>query len=269
VRSFFLSVSTLTRICLIGLLIGLQGCSTTPDDETAKWPLDKLYQEAMDGMSSGAYDKAIKLFEKLETRAIGTPYAQQAQIEKAYAQYKTGDQPEALLTLNRFMRLHPASPLLDYALYLKGLVNFNGDLGFLSGITKQDLTDRDQKAAKESYTSFKELATRFPESKYAPDAKARMAYIQNTLAAYELHVARYYMSRGAYLAAVDRAQISVNEYPNAPVIEEALEIMIRSYDALGITQLRDDVKRVMSINYPKNKLGLQSATSVSNFTQKP
>jgi outer membrane protein assembly factor BamD len=217
--------------------------------------MDKLYAEAKDELANGAFDKAIGLYEKLETRAIGTPLAQQAQVEKAYAQYKGGEQAQALVTLDRFMRLHPASSLIDYALFLRGLVNFNDSLGFLSGFTGQNLTDRDQKASKEAYANFNELATRFPDSKYAKDAQLRMAYILNTLAAYELHVARYYAARGAHLAAANRAQTAISEYPNAPAIEEALEILIKSYDALGVIQLRDDAKRVMAASFPKNKLG--------------
>jgi outer membrane protein assembly factor BamD len=217
--------------------------------------MDKLYGEAKDELANGAFDKAIGLYEKLETRAIGTPLAQQAQVEKAYAQYKGGEQAQALVTLDRFMRLHPASSLIDYSLFLRGLVNFNDNLGFLSGFTGQNLTERDQKASKEAYANFNELATRFPDSKYTKDAQLRMAYILNTLAAYELHVARYYAARGAHLAAANRAQAAISEYPNAPVIEEALEILIKSYDALGVIQLRNDAKRVMAASFPKNKLG--------------
>lgn len=239
-------------------------------DITKDWSLDKLYQEAKDEMSNGGFDKAIGLFEKLETRAIGTPLGQQAQVEKAYAQYKTGSHAEAIATLDRFTRLHPASPLVDYALYLRGLANFNGDLGFLSGFTGQTLDDRDQKASKESYASFNELTRRFPDSKYTPDAKLRMAYILNTLAAYEVHVARYYASRGAHLAAANRAQLALTDYPNSPMSEQALGILISSYDALGSTQLRDAAKRVMGLNFPKNKLGIQAASApASNAAQKP
>jgi outer membrane protein assembly factor BamD len=255
VRSSSLSVLTLVRISLIGLFVVLQGCGNLTDI-TKDWSVDKIYQEAKDELNNGGYDKSITYFEKLETRAIGTPLGQQAQVEKAYAQYKTGNHAEAIATLDRFTRLHPASPLVDYALYLRGLVNFNGDLGFLSGFTGQNLDDRDQKASKESYATFAELTRRFPDSKYSPDAKLRMAYILNTLAAYEVHVARYYASRGAHLAAANRAQLALSDYPNSPMSEEALGILIQAYDALGSTQLRDDAKRVMSVNFPKNKLGV-------------
>jgi outer membrane protein assembly factor BamD len=228
----------------------LAGCASTKDDETAGWSPTKIYSEAKDQLDSGAFEKAIPLYEKLEGRAAGTPLAQQAQLERAYAYYKSGDQAQAQATLDRFMKLHPASPALDYALYLKGITNFNGDLGMFSFLSRQDLSERDQKAAKESFEAFRELATRFPDSKYTPDAKARMTYIVNSLAQYEVHVARYYYSRGAYVAAINRAQAALADYRDVPALEEALFILVRSYDALGMTQLRDDARRVLEKSYP-------------------
>ncbi|WP_420821451.1 outer membrane protein assembly factor BamD [Rhodoferax sediminis] len=237
---------------LVSLGALVSGCSTTTKDETAGWSPNKIYAEAKDNMDSGGYDKAVPLFEKLEGRAAGTPLAQQAQIDKAYAQYKGGEQAQAIATLDRFMKLHPASPAMDYALYLKGLVNFNDDLGLFSFLTRQDLSERDQKAAKDSFESFKELATRFPDSRYTPDARQRMTYIVNSLAAYEVHVARYYYTRGAYVAAINRSEVALRDYRDVPALEEALYIMVKSYDALGMTQLRDDTNRVMEKSYPKS-----------------
>ena len=234
------------------LAVTLGGCSSTPVDATAGWSPSKIYTEAKDEVAAGAYDKAIVLFEKLEGRAAGTPLAQQAQLDKAYAHYKSGEQAQALATIERFLKLHPASPALDYALYLKGIVNFNDDLGMFSTITRQDLSERDQKAAKESFESFKDLVTRFPQSRYSPDASQRMAYIVNSLADYELHVARYYFARGAYVAALNRAQIAVANHPNTPSVEEALMILMKSYDALGMAQLRDDAQRVLAKSFPQS-----------------
>lgn len=228
----------------------LAGCASTKDDPTAGWSPNRIHAEAKDELDSGAYDKAVPLFEKLEGRAAGTPLAQQAQIDKAYAQYKSGEKAQAVATLDRFMKLHPASPALDYALYLKGLVNFNDNLGLFSFISRQDLSERDQKAAKDSFEAFSELVTRFPESRYAPDARQRMTYIVNSLAQYEVHVARYYYQRGAYVAAINRAQSALADYQDVPALEEALYIMIQSYDALGMAQLRDDTRRVMEKSYP-------------------
>jgi outer membrane protein assembly factor BamD len=237
---------------LLGAAALLAGCSSTPDDKTTAWSPNKLYAEAKDELNSGAYDKAIPLFEKLEGRAAGTPLAQQAQLEKAYAHYKANEQAQAEATLERFIKLHPASPAMDYALYLKGIINFNDNLGVFSFVTRQDLSERDQKAAKESFESFKELVARFPDSRYTPDARTRMNYIVNSLAQYEVHVARYYFTRGAYVAAINRAQTALNDYQTVPALEEALSIMVRSYDALGMTQLRDDAKRVMESSYPRS-----------------
>lgn len=235
------------------MVLALAACSSTPKDITAGWSPDRIYSEARDEANAGAWDKAIGLFEKLEGRAAGTPLAQQAQIEKAFAQYRNGDKPQALATLDRFMRLHPASPGVDYALYLKGLVNFNDNTGLFSFITNQDLSERDQKAAKDAYESFKELTTRFPDSKYTSDARQRMVYIVNSLAAYEVHVANYYVSRGAYVAAVNRAQQAISDYQGVPAVEEALAILVRSYDAMKMPQLRDDAKRVLEKNYPNSR----------------
>jgi outer membrane protein assembly factor BamD len=222
------------------------------------------HAEAREEAGNGAYDKAIPLYDKLEGRAAGTPLAQQAQLDKAYAHYKSREAPQAVATLDRFMKLHPASTALDYALYLKGLVNFNDDLGIFSAITRQDLSERDQKAAKESFEAFKELISRFPQSRYAPDAKERMAYIVNSLAEYEVHVARYYFDRGAYVAAVNRAQLAIADHQGTPAVEEAMFILVKSYEALGMTQLRDDSRRVLQANYPQSSflsLGVKAAQS--------
>jgi outer membrane protein assembly factor BamD len=238
-----------TSMLAFSLLLG--ACSTTTPDLTAGWSPNKIYAEAKDELNSGAYDKAVLLFDKLEGRAAGTPLAQQAQIDKAYAHFKAAEPALAVATLDRFLKLHPASPAIDYALYLKGIVNFNDDLGLFSALTRQDLAERDQKAAKESFESFKELVARFPASRYAPDAAARMNYIVNSLAQSEVYVARYYFERGAYLAAINRAQTAIRDYSGVPALEEALFIMVKSYDALGMTDLRDDSQRVLTKNYPQ------------------
>ena len=241
----------------------LAGCSSTKDDPTANWTPERIYTEARDEAEAGGYDKAVPLFEKLEGRAAGTPLAQQAQIEKAYAQYKGGEREQALATLDRFIRLHPSSPALDYALYLKGLVNFNDNLGLFSWLSRQDLSERDQKAAKDSYESFKELVTRFPNSRYAPDARQRMTYIVNSLAQYEVHVARYYYQRGAYVAAIARAQTALTDYDGVPASKEALDILINSYDKLGMADLRDDAKRVRESSF-----GSSAESTQAQDTQK-
>jgi outer membrane protein assembly factor BamD len=257
-------LSVVTAVVLTTGALLLTGCSSTPVDKTAGMSPNTLYAEAKDEMSTGQWEKAVPLLEKLEARAAGTPLAQQAQLDKAYVHFKAAEPAQALATLERFMKLHPASPALDYALYLKGIINFNDDLGLLSGVTRQDLAERDQKAAKESFESFKELVARFPDSKYAPDARQRMNYIVSSLAQYEVHVARYYFKRGAYLAAINRAQLTVADYRDVPAIEESLYIIYKSYDALGMVQLRDDAKRVLETNYPQSEFLLKGARSNSD-----
>jgi outer membrane protein assembly factor BamD len=245
-----LKLSTVWMSVGLASAILLSGCADSTYDPTKDWSVDKLYNEAKDEMAAGGYDKAIGMYEKLEGRAAGTPLAQQAQLDKAWAQYKTNEPVQAVATLDRFIKLHPASPALDYALYLKGLVNFNDNLGLMSSVAEQDLAERDPKQAKESFEAFRELVVRFPDSKYAADARLRMAFIKNSLARSDVHVARFYYQRGAYVAAINRAQITVQEYRDVPAVEEALFIMVQSYDKLGLNQLRDDTKRVLETNYP-------------------
>jgi outer membrane protein assembly factor BamD len=257
-------LSTYTSLFVSSFIcLGLVACASVNEDKSANWSPNKIYAEAKSEASDGAYEKAIPLYEKLEGRAAGTPLAQQAQLDKAYAQFKNGDQAQAIATLERFLKLHPASPALDYALYLKGTVNFSDNLGFFGSYTKQDLSERDQKAAKESFDAYKELVAKFPESKYSSDAKQRMTYIVNSLALYEVHVARYYFSRGAYVAAINRAQLAISDYRDVPALEEAMYIIYKSYEALDIVQLRDDAKRILETSFPKSEFLLTGSKSAA------
>lgn len=251
---FRFKLSVVYASLLAACVLGVVGCASTPVDRTLKMTPAQIYAEAKDEMDNKQWDKAITLLEKLEARAVGTPLAQQAELDKAYSLYKGQEPARSVAAIERFMKLHPASPAIDYALYLKGLVRFNEDVGFFSSLTRQDLSERDQKAAKESFESFKELIERFPESRYTPDAYLRMNYIVGSLARYEVHVARYYYRRGAYVAAINRAQQAVADYRAVPAVEDALFILYQSYNALGMTQLRDDVKRVLEQNYPQSEL---------------
>jgi outer membrane protein assembly factor BamD len=204
-------------------------------------------------MAGGHYEAAIKLFQRLESNYPFGTYAAQAQMEIAYAHYKAQDQAEALASVERFIKLHPNHPNVDYMYYLRGLINFNDQIGFMSFIYAQDPTERDPKATREAFAAFKELVEKFPNSKYAPDSIARMNYLINAMASYEVHVANYYYRRGAYLAALNRAQGAVSGYSDAPAREEALFIMIRCYDKLGMLDLRDDTQRVFQKNYPNSR----------------
>lgn len=247
---------------LVVMAAGLSGCGSTPSDEFANVSVDQLYADAREEASEGNYENAIKRYEKVEARASGTLMAQQAQLELAYAYYKTGERAQALAKIERFIRLHPTSPALDYAYYLQGLINFNDDLGLFGWLSRQDLSERDQQASRDAYESFKQLTERFPTSKYAPDARLRMNHIVNSLAAGEVHVARFYYRRGAYLAAANRAQVAVSEYRNSPAVEEALFIMARSYDRLQLPQLRDDAMRVLKTSFPQSRFLAQGDPTV-------
>ena len=242
----------LLKFTALALVFLLSACSLLPEkiDETKNWSAAKLYSEARDELSSGNYDSAVKHFEKLESRYPFGTYAQQAQMEIAYAYYRQGDQAQALAAVERFIKLHPNHPSVDYMYYLRGLVNFNDRLGLFDFLARQDQTERDPKAAREAFDSFKLLAERFPNSIYTKDAIDRMKYLVDALAQHDVHVANYYYRRGAYLAAANRAQSAVKEYSGAPAVEEALYVMVRSYDALGLTDLRDDAQRVLKKNYP-------------------
>lgn len=244
------SLSRLSAAAALAAALAITGCASSKKDRTEGWSVNRLQAEARDEMHTGSYEKAIPLWEKLEGRAAGTPLAQQAELEKAYAQYKDGQKDEAVATLDRFIRLHPASPAVDYALYMKGVVRFNDNLGLFASLSRQDLSERDQNAAKQAFESFRELVERFPDSRYAPDARERMRYTINSLAQYEVHVARYYYQRGAYVAAANRAQQAIKDYRDAPALEEALYILTLSYDQLDMPELRDDARRVLEANYP-------------------
>ncbi len=257
-RSLAAFLRALAPIAVIGAIFGtslLGGCSFLPDqiDETAGWSANKLYSEAKNNMAEGGYEQAIKFFEKLEARYPYGRYAQQAQLEVAYAYYRQNEIANAIAACDRFIRLHPNHPNVDYAYYLKGLTNFNEDLGLLGYVSLQDLTERDPKAARDSFDAFKVLVTKYPESRYTPDATARMNYLVNALASHEVHVARYYMKREAFVAALNRAQTAVKTYPDAPANEEALFIMVKAYDHMGMNDLRDDTERVMRKNFPSSE----------------
>lgn len=212
--------------------------------------MERLYGEARDAMQQRDWEKAIKFLEKLEARFPYGRYAQQAQLDLAYSHYKFDERAAAIAAADRFIKLHPNHEALDYAYYLKGLVNFTEDRGLFAVLSDPDMAERDPRSTREAFAAFREVVTRFPDSKYAPDSAARMRYLVNALARHEVHVARYYMKRSAYLAAANRAQRALQDYPQAPATEEALFIMIKAYDALGLTDLRDDADRVMRRNFP-------------------
>jgi len=237
------------------LLLCVSACGLVPEqiDETKNWSAQKLYSAAKEKLNEGSYEGAIKLYEKLEARYPYGRFAQQAQLEVAYAYYRDKEIASAMSAAERFIKLHPNHPNVDYAYYLRGLANFNDDLGLLGSYTGQDMSERDPKAAREAFNAFKDLVTRFPDSKYAPDSVLRLNYLVNMLAQNEVHVARYYMKRGAFVAAANRVQYSLKTYPQATANEEGLLLLVQAYDKLGMTDLRNDAERVLKTNFPKSK----------------
>lgn len=245
------NILTLFTAIAVGLLVS--GCGIFGGkevDETRGWSVQKLYAEARQELADRNWENAIKYYEKIESRYPFGRFAQQAQIEGAYAQWKNEDPASALATIDRFVKQNPNHPSVDYMYFLRGLINFNDDLGIMGFFSGQDMSERDSKAAAEAFAAFKDLATRFPNSKYTPDAIQRMNYLVNALASSEIHVARYYMKRKAYVAAANRAQYALKTYPSAPANEEGLALMVKAYDELGMTTLRNDAERVLIKNFP-------------------
>lgn len=233
------------------IIVALSACSTSdPPDPTIGWSPDRLYAEAKDEMRASNYPRAVEMLEKLESRYPFGRWAQQAQLEIAWAHYKDGERALALAAIDRFIRLHPEHVALDYALYLKGLINFNEQQGLIAWLGGQDLAERDLQAARDAFDTFKQLITRFPDSKYAADAETRMVYLINSMARGEMLIARYYFQRGAYIAAANRAQDIVRKYDQAPAVEDALAVLVHSYERLGMNELRDDANRVLELNFP-------------------
>jgi outer membrane protein assembly factor BamD len=248
-----LRVLTATAVAAVLLAGSLGGCAADPKALPEHQNVGKLYEEAREEASAGASDRAVKLYERLEGLAAGTLLAQQAQLERAFLHYKMQEKAQSLAIIERFLKLHPTSPAADYAYYLQGLINFNDDLGLFGSIVKTDLAERDQQASRDAFQSFKQLVDRYPDSRYAPDARLRINYIINALAAHEVHVARYYYQRGAYIASANRAQQAVQDFRGVPAAEEALYLMAASYHQLGMAPLRDDAWRVLQSNYPKSR----------------
>ena len=236
------------------LALTAAGCGLLPDvkDETAGWSAEQLYKNAHEAMLDGNYTRAVKLFDTLEARFPYGRFAQQAILEGAFANWRNSEQAAATAACDRFIRTYPNHPTVDYAYYLKGLVYFREDQGLFGYVYELDLSERDPKQMRESFAAFKELVQKFPQSNYAEDARIRMRYLTNALGMYEVHVASYYYARGAYVAAANRAQASLVNHPRTPSNEMALDLMVRSYRKLGLTQLADDAHAILEKTFPSS-----------------
>ncbi|MDR0248004.1 MAG: outer membrane protein assembly factor BamD [Burkholderiales bacterium] len=251
--NFYRPIAVASKALALALVcaLTLAGCGTLEvQNETAGWSAERIYQTAHDAMNDGNYMRAIKLFENLEARYPYGRYAQQAILESAYANYRSGETQAAIGQCDRFIRMYPNHPSADYAYYLKGLVYFREDQGLLGYLYELDLSERDPRSMRESFDAFKELAEKFPDSRYAEDSKARILYLSNAMGMYEVHAARYYYNRGAYLSAVNRAQTALLNFPQTSSNEEALGLMIKSYEKLGLADLENDTRRILEASYP-------------------
>jgi outer membrane protein assembly factor BamD len=231
----------------------LAACSSLTTDPLTKMSAEQLYAEAKSEMAAGNWQRGREVLAKLEARYPFGRYAQQAQIETAYAFYKEGDSAQAISAADRFLKLNPNHPFADYVFYLKGLATFTDDLGLFGNLLGADPSRRDPKAMRDAFEIYRELVNRFPESVYAADASARMNYLVTAMAQSEVNIARFYLERGAFVAAAQRAQLAVRDFAGTPAAEEALSIMMLAYDGLGLPQLRDDARRVLEANFPGSR----------------
>src|SRR5882757_2178393 len=243
-------IGRLGRLLALASLIVLAGCSSIEKDATAKWDAERLYKEGHSELVAGNWTRARELLEKLESRYPFGRYAQQGQIEIAYAYYKEGETADALDATERFLKQNPSHPNADYVYYLRGLINFIEPPALIGRMIGYQVSERDPKSMRDSFEAFKELLSRFPNSRYAKDATVRVNYLLNALASHEVQVADYYYRRGAYLASIGRAQGALRQYPGASSQQRALILIVQSYAALGLTELQADAERVLRLNYP-------------------
>jgi outer membrane protein assembly factor BamD len=233
----------------LALVLGLTACGKDKRLEDSRTAAE-LYQEAKEQLDNQAYDRAVQSYKTLQTRFPFGRYAEQAQLEMAFAYYKAGQSEQALATADRFIRTYPTHPNVDYAFYIRGLTNYELKVGFLERMMPSRIRDRDMTAALEAFADFDELCRRFPDSRYAPDARQRMIFLRNNLSYYEIDVARYYLRRKAYVAAANRARYLLETYPNSPEAGNALEVLHIAYTEMGLSELADDTMRVLELNDP-------------------
>lgn len=228
--------------------MALGGCKR--NDLVEDFGPETIYQRGYDAMNASNYVVAVQAFQLLEARYPFSPLTRQAQLDLIHLYY-VSRQPEAAIdAAEEFERENPTHPRVDYAIYMKGLVYFDQAPGLLERWFKVDLSTRPPKDTVRSFAAFQELMRRFPDSRYVPDARQRMVFLRNRLATYENHVARFYIERGAYIAAVQRCKYALERYPGAPQLEDTLAIMIEAYDALGMEDLATDARRVLRESYP-------------------
>ena len=244
-------VSPLLRYCLLLLVVFAFGCHhDKKQDDAEVLPVEQMYSTAKAALVDNNLTKAIKYYQRLIARFPFGTYTEQATIELSYAQYKEGKPEDAYSTINRFIKTYPTNKHIDYAFYLRGIINFDRDRGFLDHYANQDMTKRDQGNTLHSFEDFNELVNKYPDSRYTPDSRQRMIYLRDNLSRAQLHVAEFYLERGAYVAAINRSKDILEKYQRTPAAGDALAIMTISYKSLGQDQLAGDTERVLKLNFP-------------------
>ncbi|MFI8741254.1 outer membrane protein assembly factor BamD [Stutzerimonas zhaodongensis] len=239
------------HLLLIAIFALTAACSS---NETISENLGEaeLYRQAQADLDNKSFTSAINKLKALESRYPFGRFAEQAQLELIYAYYRNTEPEAARSSAERFIRLHPQHPSVDYAYYLKGLASFDQDRGLLARFLPLDMTKRDPGAARDSFNEFAQLTTRFPNSRYSPDAKARMVYLRNLLAANEIHVADYYLRRQAYVAAANRGRYVVENFQGTPAVGDGLAVMTEAYQRLGLEELASTSLETLKLNYPQH-----------------
>lgn len=252
-NAFSRAQGRLRPLLLLSALGLLAACAGNEEEQTEIGNLTSAYEEAKEAIARNNYRRGIQIFEAIQARYPFSDLSRQIQLELMYAYYRSGQKEQAIDAADTFMRENPIHPRVDYALYIKGLAYFESEAGFLERRFKKDITERPPKDVAESYSALRRLVERYPASEYAEDAEQRMLFLKNRLAAYENHVADYYLRRGAYVAAVNRAKNALEEYNGADTNARSLKIMAEAYEKLGMHDLADDTRRVLAMNFPTTK----------------
>ena len=239
-------------LCISAALSACAGNKSEEQLVNTNQTAQAAYNDAKDVLDSGLYTRAIELLKAMESRFPFGPVARQVQLDLIYAYHQSGDAKQCLASIDRFIRLNPNHPDLDYVYYMRGLTNQKSDANSFQEFFGIDRADRDLASTKQAFDDFKILTSTFPNSKYAADAQTRMQVIKEKLVRHELLIADYYTRRGAHLAAANRAKYVVEFYRDSPQVAQALQVMVSSYDQLGLTKLRDDAKAVLTLNFPQS-----------------
>ncbi len=239
---------------VVGVMISVTGCSSSDDSEEraklANMGSQQMYDRAKNSMAVGNFGQAATTLSELDSRYPFGPLSNQVQLDLIYSYYKSGKIDETLATIDRFIRLNPNHSDVDYAYYMRGLTNMESDSNLFQELMSIDRSDRDPSKAREAFEDFRRLILQYPDSKYAVDAKKRMMFIKQRLAKYEIAIARFYMRREAYVAAANRGRYVLENYSNTDQVQEALEIMVSSYDLLGLSELKENAMQTLKLNFP-------------------